>query len=136
MRILLDTNIVLDILLQRAPFSVTSHQVLESITGNAGTAFITPHSLATCYYLCAKTLSEKQALNLMRDVLAVCEVCSFGHDHALKALEISDGDFEDAMIIAAATDHHFEAIITRNIDDFQNSSIKALTPEAFLDNQN
>lgn len=132
MNIFIDTNICLDITLQRSAFLKNSLKIFENAATKGDLLILAPHSLAIIFYISAKTTGTSQATNLIRDLIELVKIGNFTHEDAVSAIEINQHDYEDSLIIAAAISNGAECIITRNPQDFSNSPIKVFTPEEFL----
>lgn len=132
MRALFDTNILLDIGLARKPFAKAAFACLSEATEAGEPPRIAPHALATFYYIVAQSRGLALAETSVADLLATTEVVGFDHEMARRSLELKFGDFEDAMIAAAAEAAGMDCIVTRNEGDFKASPVPALSPEAFL----
>ena len=133
MKIFYDTNVVLDFLSQREPFYNDSSAVillsaekkLDGITG-AGT-------ITDVYYIIRRsTKNEKQTLKAITDLLNVLTLADTKAQDIQAALSLNRADFEDAVVIATALREKADYIITRNLKDFSNSPIPAITPSDFL----
>lgn len=131
MRLLLDINIILDVVLQR-PGEAASTKLIATC-GQHNQAWLAWHSVATLAYLVERQKDSATARNLITDLLSWAQVVTTGHDDALHALQMAAmRDFEDALQVAAALACDASFIITRNTRDFVASPVAALTPEAFL----
>jgi len=133
MRALFDTNILLDMGLARKPFAENALACFNEAWEAGEPARIAPHALATFYYIMAQAWGSKLAKNATRDLLATSEVVRFDHETAWRSFNLKFGDFEDAMIAAAAEAAEVECIVTRNCQDFKTSPVPALPPEVFLE---
>ncbi|MES2708868.1 MAG: PIN domain-containing protein [Verrucomicrobiota bacterium] len=131
MRLLLDINILLDILLQRAGYP-GSKQVLDLCETETHQGVVAWHTLPTVYYYYRKGHSEQQTWEMLRDLLQFLNVPTTGRTDVLNAWSYSIPDFEDALQAACAVAGNADAIITGNVRDFTSSPVKALTPEDFL----
>ncbi|MFP4166259.1 MAG: PIN domain-containing protein [Opitutales bacterium] len=132
MRALFDTNILLDIGLARKPFAAAAIACFTETVQTGEPPRIAPHALATFYYIVAQARDRSQADTSVSDLLATVEVVGFDHEMALRSVALSFKDFEDAMIAVAAEAAAMDCIVTRNVRDFDASSVPALSPEAFL----
>lgn len=133
MRALFDTNILLDIGLARRPFAETAIACLIAATDMGEPPRMAPHALATFYYVVAQARGREAADSAIRDLIATSEILPFSHETARRSLQLDFGDFEDAMIAATAEAAGMDCIVTRNEADFKNSPVRALSPQAFLE---
>ncbi|MEX0323422.1 MAG: PIN domain-containing protein [Puniceicoccaceae bacterium] len=128
MKILVDTNIILDVWLAREPFWRDSAKVLGLIEQNKFKGIISPTTVTTLHYLSKKKLGEKKARELIKNLLKICTVGKVMEDTFHQALDFDIPDFEDAVLSALARDEHADYIATRNIRDFRKSPITAKEP--------
>lgn len=131
MRVLFDTNVLLDIALGRQPFAQSSLAAFEKVQAAGELPLVAPHSLATFYYMIGKAYNQERAQIAVNDLLTTAEVSRFDHDVALRAVELEMKDFEDAMIVSTALDCEADCILTRNELDFAQSPIPVQNPESF-----
>ena len=126
MKVLIDTDVILDVALNRAAHVKESAQVLRWAEANHS-AFIAWHSIANCAYLLKE--DHRRFLNLL---LSFVTVASVGDREARAALNYPMKDLEDALQAAAAVSAGANYMITRNLPDYRKSPIKALNPKQFL----
>lgn len=132
MRVLLDTNIVLDVLLARAPFDAAARDIWHACEHGRCTGFLASVSVTNIWYIGRRSVGAASARQHLADVLQVLHVCSVDFDVLAAAFADGRADFEDAVQIAAAVASGLEGIVTRNAHDFVGSPLPVLTPEAFL----
>ena len=132
MVVLIDTNILLDYILNREPFYEDAQRIMEICSTNKADGCIALHTVTTVWYLLRKFPEETKRAALK----AVCElfqVVGTSHDEVLKAINTSDfKDLEDCIQSKCAKTANAEHIITRNVQDFKFSEIPAITPQEFL----
>ncbi len=132
MRIFLDTNILLDVFLNR-PGKPESLQVLQACVEPGNEGWIAWHTLSNGFYIVrreTKLLSE--AKRFISDLLQWCEVATVGTADAQAAEKMNLSDIEDAMQIAAGSACQADVIVTRNKPDFVTSVIPVMSPEEFV----
>ena len=132
MKILVDTNILLDVLLEREGLVDESQAVLDWCEAHPGNGWIAWHTLANLYYIGLKTAGKKEAERFVDEILDVFEVCPADSHAARTARSLPISDFEDALQVAAGQMARVERIVTRNRKDFRRSPIAAVTPREFL----
>lgn len=133
MLVLFDTNIILDILEKRFPFYDASKSALESCVSGKVTGYIALHSISNIFYILRKHFSAADRRKLLLDILDLLQVANADHESVRNALQRENfSDFEDCLQDECAKHIHADYIITRNTDDFLNSSIPAITPSDFL----
>lgn len=125
MRILLDTDVLLDVALAREPHVTASAGVLEWAEAG-GEAAVAWHTLTNCAYLL------KGGASFLRKLLEFVEVAQVGDREARQALQLQMPDIEDAFQAAAAVAWSADFIVTRNLPDYKRSPVPALSPKDFL----
>lgn len=132
MKILVDTNILLDVAQQRAPHLADSDRVLKWCEAHPGNGFIAWHSIPNVYYILEKQLGDASARQFITIMLEDLEVAETGTASAKHALALPMADFEDAMQCAAAVNAGVDFIVTRDITDYADSVVPAILPADFL----
>ena len=130
--VLIDTNIVLDVLLNRDGFNRSATALWVACeTGNIR-GVVSAITLNNAYFVCSKLLGRAKALEAVRLTLAVFKPIALD-DKILRLAVASPGkDFEDAIQLYSALEARAFCIITRNARDFPNGMIRLLSPEEFL----
>lgn len=132
MRVFLDTNILLDVLLDRKEFIEASNAVISRCEAAGVQMFIAWHGLATAYYLLKRGRTELEALAEVDKILAWARVASATDAGARLARGLNCGDFEDALQAVSAEACGADWIVTRNGADFSKSRVPVITPIEFL----
>ncbi|MCB1227631.1 MAG: PIN domain-containing protein [Verrucomicrobiales bacterium] len=132
MRIFLDTNILLDVFLNRSG-KPQSLQVLQACVEAGNEGWIAWHTISNGFYIVRRETKQlSEAKRFTSELLQWCEVSTVGTTAALEAQRMNLSDIEDAMQIAAASACQADVIVTRNTPDFAASSIPVMTPEEFV----
>ncbi|HEV2008272.1 MAG TPA: PIN domain-containing protein [Burkholderiales bacterium] len=132
MRLLLDTNVVLDVLANREPQVKESAAVLSAIEAGKAEGLLAAHSVTTLHYLLHKQLGPKKAAAAIADVVSLLRIVPVDHETILLALSLGWRDFEDAVQAAAAIRSKATHIITRNPKDYRDFSLPVMQPGEFL----
>jgi predicted nucleic acid-binding protein len=127
-RVLLDVNVVLDVLLDRAPFADASSAVWAAVEQGQAEGLLSAHAVTTLHYLNAKAVGERMARQTTDALLSVFDVASVDGAVLNAALALNWTDFEDAVTAAAAKRAKCDALVTRNPGDFKRSPVRVLTP--------
>jgi predicted nucleic acid-binding protein len=131
-RAFLDTNIIVDLIADRKPFSKFSIEIFKKAEENKIKLFTSSHSIATTHYLLKKYLEEKLLRDVLYNLLDYITVVAVDTDVLKKGLRSKHKDFEDSIqILCASTIENIDCIVTRNIKDFRDSEILVLTPDEF-----
>ena len=132
MRVLLDTNVILDLFLDRAPFADAAAVLWlahEREQLDAYVAAITPVNL---FYIARKLCDEKTARQAVVELLATLNVCTIEQGTLKSALSLPFRNYEDAVQHAAASATGLEAIITRNVKDYSAATLPIFMPDDFI----
>lgn len=133
MKILLDTNVIIDALQSRTPWAADAQNIFLRVAMNEFAGFITTKSVADIHYIMHHYLHDEQKT---RDALhKLFELFNLLDTRAIdckKALLSSTTDYDDAIMIETAVRSAVDCIITRNPHDFTQSTIRIFTPSAFL----
>ena len=133
MKILVDTNVVLDILLKRKDFVEVSQGALEKALTNGDRLFFSSSSVTDVYYLIRKQTGNKEiALNAIKKMAEFLVFAEVNGNCVLAATFSKLSDYEDAVIDAVASNLKADLILTRNGKDFRNAKNKAMSPSEFL----
>ncbi len=132
MKVLFDTNIILDVLLDRKPFSEHALFLMSKVEKSEIDGFLCATTVTTIHYLLSKYLDKEKAIESINSIMALFEIASVNRLVIRNALESKFTDFEDAVLHEAARHAGAKYIITRNIKDFKKTKIPAFTPTEFL----
>ncbi len=133
MKIMVDTNIIIDVLLEREPFVDDSCKLLSLCEEHKIDGFVTASSITDIYYLVRKyTHSTELAYKAIGKVLEIVKVCSVTNNEVLIAFQKKAKDFEDCLVAVCAESIHCDYIATRNIRDFEDFSIPSISPTDLL----
>ena len=132
MKILFDTNIIIDVFLDRKPFSEHALYLMSKVERSEITGFLCASTVTTIHYLLSKYLDKEKAIESINSLMALFEVASVNRLVIENALQSKFIDFEDAVLHESARHAGAEYIITRNIKDFKKTKIPAFTPTEFL----
>ena len=129
-RVLLDTNVVLDVLLERKPHLAASAAVWDAIESGSAEGYLAAHAFTTIHYLAQKQLGDRRAKRVIANLLQVFAVAAVDGNVLRDALQSEAQDFEDAVSEAAARATGCEAIVTRDPKGFRAAGLPVLTPGA------
>ena len=129
-RILFDTNVVLDVLLDRQPYVEASAAVWAAVETGTSEGMLAAHAVTTIHYLVQKAMGPVKARRIVSSILRVFGVATVDGVAVQEALQLPLSDFEDAVTAAAARRAGCEYIVTRDPQGFRGSPVLSLTPEA------
>lgn len=133
MRVLVDTNIVLDFLLQREPFSQDAELLFQAIDVGEIVGYVTATTLTDIFYISRRhTRSVEQARQAVSEILTAMMICPVDRVVLESAFNSGLADFEDAVQIFSAVIQGSEAIVTRDAQGFLSSPIPVLSIQELL----
>lgn len=128
MRVLLDTNVVLDVLLDREPFAFGARRLWAAIEAGRAEGCLAAHALTTVHYLVSQARGAREARDVIGLLMRVFEVAPVDGVVARRALQLDFADFEDAVSAAAAEAFGCGLVATRNTKHFKASPVTAVDP--------
>lgn len=132
MKVLLDTNVILDVLLQRDPHFSQSAAVWAAIEEGHAEGCVAPHAITTIHYVIVRSAGASLANETVRLILNVLSVAAVSGSVISRSVNLDWPDFEDAVTANAAFEAGCDLIVTRDTAGFSRSPIKALSPRAAL----
>ena len=133
MKVLIDTNIMIDALTNRDGRSGFSATVIDLCAKQVIDGYVALHSISNMYYILRKQYSDAERRTILKrynEILKVAEVGNDVVDTAINNTAISD--YEDALQYACAETVGADYIVTRNIKDYGKAEIRAISPEELL----
>lgn len=132
-KLFIDTNIIVDLIADRKPFSKYAIQIFQKAELKEIQLFTSSHSIATTHYLLKKYLGEKELRDVLYDLLDYLTVIAVDIDILKKGLRSNHKDFEDSIqILCASSIKKIDCIVTRNTKDFKASEIPAYNPDEVI----
>ena len=132
MKILVDTNVIIDILCKREPFFEDSYNALNKCIDNH-TIIVSASAITDIFYIARKYIGSEQAKECIRNLLDLIKISDTRRGADIeKALSSDISDFEDAVVSAIAERQKAKYILTRNTKDFEKSKILSITPHDYL----
>ena len=131
-RVLLDTNVVLDWLLDRKPWSDEAQPIWQALAANTLMVYFSASALTDVFYIVRHQQDTIRARRAVSDLLWAFRIVSVGKVILMRANHLPGDDFEDNVVIACAEIEQVGYIITRDLKGFQHSSIKAMDPKTFV----
>lgn len=132
MRVILDINVLLDVVLARAPWHLAGARVLAAAEDGRMEAYVAGHTLPTIHYVVMKSRGRDVAAAAVTDLLRLVEVIPVEKADFQHALVLPIEDFEDAVQAAAALKAGVDRVVTRNERDFANGPVPPIRPEELL----
>ena len=133
MRVLVDTNVIIDYIANRNPFAEDAYRIFELCVNKKITGCIAAHTIINLFYILRKELSIDERKSMMKKICQVFNVVGVDRTTITSALDNDDfSDFEDCLQSECGKAFAAEYIITRNTKDFTGSDIMVTTPKEFL----
>jgi predicted nucleic acid-binding protein len=132
MRVLIDTNVVLDFVLKRPPFDVEAKEIFTRLAKKEFQGFVSSITPINTFYTTRKEINKVVAFQAVTMLLQIIEIAEASKKSFQNALKSNFKDFEDAVQHESAVAENLDAIVTRNTKDFANSTIKVYSPSEFL----
>ena len=132
MRVIVDTNVVLDVLLEREPFVQAAVDVFCLAEHSRIQAFLCATTITTIDYLLMRSLPAAKARKALWNLVSLFEIATVNRPVIERALDSKIRDFEDAVLDEAGQLAEVESIVTRNMKDFAGSALKVFDPTEFL----
>lgn len=129
MNIQLDTNIIIDILEKRVPFSKHALEFLTNAIENQHKLSITANSVDNIFYILRTRFSVPQITAALNNLFESVRITSVNEDMIHSALQANWKDIEDSIQYHVAIHSGIDAIITRNQKDYEENKIPILSPE-------
>lgn len=131
-RVLVDLNVILDVLLDRAPHAEASAALWAALEIGEGEGLLAAHCVTTLHYLAARSGGREFGDRCVADVLSVFSVAPLDSAVLAEALDMGWTDFEDAVCAACAKSAGCHLIATRDPQGFKRSALPALAPREAL----
>lgn len=133
MNVLIDTNVMIDYTLIRQPFFDSAKKILTLCDNKSLNGFVAAHSITNAFYILRKDYSVDERRAILKEFCEMLTVVGITEEIILSSLENLDfTDFEDCLQTDCAKSCGAKYIVTRNIKDYEKSSVPAILPEDFL----
>ncbi|MCX5885517.1 MAG: PIN domain-containing protein [Proteobacteria bacterium] len=133
MIVLFDTDVILDLLLDREPFADATARMFSKVEKGDITGYVCATTVTTIHYLASKAAGAGKSRKSIQRLISLLEVAPVNRAVLEGALEGKYDDFEDGVVAEAA--HHVgaKAIVTRNVRHYRNSTVPAYLPGEILE---
>lgn len=134
MKILIDTNVAMDFMTDRQPFSDDAEKVFTFCCSELVEGFMTVNSFCDLHYILHRSLHDReQEKSILSFWMRFIRIMDAGDVDCRYGLSSEIADFEDAVIASVARRNKCDYIVTRNTKDYVNSPVPAVTPHDFID---
>lgn len=132
-KLFIDSDVVIDFFTDREPHANPASELFELNEQGFVTLYLSAVSINNIYYIIRKFLGHKKSIEVIEALTEMTEIVGTTKTEIIQALKNDFSDFEDSIQYSSAiTIKGLDAIITRNIKDYRNSSISVMTPLNFL----
>ena len=133
-KILIDTNVLLDYLLEREPFFEDAKKIILFCTDGKAKGCIAAHSISNMFFILRKDYNAKERREVLLNLCKIFDVEGIDKVKLISGLTNEDfSDFEDCLQMECAKSYGADYIVTRNVSDYATSEIKAITPKEYLE---
>lgn len=131
-KILIDTNVLLDYLLEREPFFEDAKKVILSCTDGKTSGCIAAHSISNMFFILRKDYNAKERREVLLNLCKIFDVEGIDKAKLISGLQNGNfSDFEDCLQMECAKSYGADYIVTRNVSDYATSEVKAITPQEY-----
>ena len=139
MKVLLDTNIIVDVLQQREPWCEAGQRIFLAAAAGQIQGCITAKQLADIHFFSRKQFKgedrvDQKARDIVAKLCALFELIDTLGTDCVNAIAAPNNDYEDAILMTSAARVAADCIVTRNVGDFGGAALPVLTPEQLLEN--
>ena len=133
MKILIDTNILIDYILERQPFTASAEKIIVLCKDKKIDGCIAAHSIMNIFYILRKEMTIEERKNFLYYLSQITEIVGVDKYKIFSALNNNAfADFEDSVQHECAKSFFADYVVTRNIKDFINGTVKPISPDDFL----
>ena len=134
MIILVDTNVVLDVLMKREPYTEAAQHILTKCANREIVGYLAAHSIPNLFYILRKAYSQKERRKFIKNLCDIFRISDLNAEKIMAAAENEDfSDFEDCLQEECAVEVMADYIVTRNPGDYKTSRIKVIEPGEFVE---
>ena len=131
-KVLLDTNIILDIALKRRYFYNDAATIFNQVHHGKVRAFVSASAVTDIFYILRKDGGREKALHFLSKLVQIADIATVDQKIIVEALSLGWNDFEDAVQICVAKRNKIEIIVTRNTKDYGQTNLKIFSSVDFL----
>jgi predicted nucleic acid-binding protein len=131
-KVLLDTNVIIDFALERQPWFADSEQIIYFAEQKQILGYISASTVSDIYYIIRKSKGKELALEFLVNLSIFCQIAAVDSSVVSMALNVNFKDFEDAIQYSAAVLNSLDIIVTRNPRDFPVAMPRILTPNQLI----
>lgn len=134
MRVLIDTNVLLDVLMGRQPYFDIADQIIKLCADKKIEGYMAAHSIPNMFYILRKSMSDDERREALKFICQIVKIEGIDYIKIYSAIDNKEfSDLEDCLQEECAVAVLADYIVTRNMKDFVNSKVPAILPDMFLD---
>jgi predicted nucleic acid-binding protein len=133
MRVLLDTDVILDFLLERTPFFEAASELIELNANDIFEAYVSGITPVNVFYIGRKIVGAAKIRQGITDLLTLVHISGVTGESLEEALGLAFADYHDAVQHAVAMNSGLDAIVTRDLGDYKNATLQVFSPLKFLE---
>jgi len=131
-KVLIDTNVIVDVALEREPFYAESDRILTFVEEGQIQGYVSASTFSDLYYIIRRDKGRDWTLDFWRQLATFCQVATVDNSVISIALTCNFKDFEDAIQYSTAVINLIDAIVTRNPRDFPVTTPRIVTPNQLI----
>jgi len=131
-KVLIDTNVIVDVALEREPFYAESDRILTFVEEGQIQGYVSASTFSDLYYIIRRDKGRDWTLDFLRQLATFCQVATVDNSVISIALTCNFKDFEDAIQYSTAVINLIDAIVTRNPRDFPVNTPRIVTPNQLI----
>lgn len=133
MVILVDTNIILDVFMDREPYADEARMIMSKCADREIIGYLAAHSIPNLFYILRKKYTPKERCGLIRNLCDIFRISDLNAEKIVSAVENEEfSDLEDCLQEECAVEAMADFIVTRNPNDYKTSRIKVIEPGEFI----
>ncbi len=133
MIILVDTNIILDLFLERKPHADAAQVIITKCAEREVIGYLAAHSIPNLFYILRKYYTQKERRELIKNLCNIFRISVLNVEKIISALDNEEfADFEDCLQEECAVEAIADYIVTRNLNDYKKSRVKVIEPDEFV----
>ena len=133
MTILVDTNVILDLLLKREPYSIAARTIITKCAEREIIGYLAAHSIPNLFYVLRKDYSQEERRKFVRNLCDIFRISDLNAEKIISAIDNDEfTDFEDCLQEECAVEAMADFIVTRNPEDYKKSRVRVIEPDEFV----
>lgn len=133
MKIMVDTNVILDVLLKRGPYNKAAQVIMTKCAEREIMGYLAAHSIPNIFYVMRKEYSQEERRKFLKNLCEIFRISDLNEEKIISAIDNEQFlDFEDCLQEECAAAETVDYIVTRNLADYKLSRVKVIEPDEFV----